>query len=113
METRFVHGDGSNFQRSVQEVRRNLNPPIKKTGPSSVSLGIDEKSFAKGHKYSRVASDLMGGRVVEVYHDVTRQASGRDAMSGRRALEAEHYLRGTQRRQLHNETESLDLPLII
>jgi len=53
-----------------------------------LSLGIDEKSFAKGHEYSTVVSDLMGRRVLEVYHDVTRQASGRDAMSGRRALEA-------------------------
>lgn len=53
-----------------------------------LSLGIDEKSFAKGHEYSTVVSDLMGRRVLEIYHDVTRQASGRDAMSGRRALEA-------------------------
>ena len=53
-----------------------------------LSLGIDEKSFAKGHEYSTVVSDLKGRRVLEVYHDVTRQASGRDAMSGRRALEA-------------------------
>jgi transposase len=53
-----------------------------------LSLGIDEKSCAKGHEYSTVVSDLKGRRVLEVYHDVTRQASGRDAMSGRRALEA-------------------------
>jgi len=52
-----------------------------------LTIGIDEKSFAKGHEYSTVVSDLRGRRVLEVYHDETRKASGRDALSGQKALE--------------------------
>jgi transposase len=42
-------------------------------------LGIDEKSFGKGHSYGTVLSDLEGKRVLEVVKDRTEQ-SAREAL---------------------------------
>jgi transposase len=38
-------------------------------------IGIDEKSFRRGHKYVTLLNDLDGGRVLDVVEDRTQEAS--------------------------------------
>ena len=38
-------------------------------------VGIDEKSYRKGHRYGTLLNDLRGGRVIEVYDERTTQAA--------------------------------------
>jgi transposase len=40
------------------------------------TLGIDEKSFRKGHRYGTLLADLDEGRVLEVVEERTTQAAG-------------------------------------
>lgn len=47
-------------RRQVDEVRR---------------VGMDEKSFGKGHSYVSVMTDLDGARVLDVVEDRTRAAA--------------------------------------
>lgn len=37
-------------------------------------VGIDEKSFRKGHRYASILSDTKGGRVLEVEENRTKKA---------------------------------------
>lgn len=48
--------------------RRNANEPIR-------NIGIDEKSFLKGHHYASLATDLDRGRVLDVVEHRTREAA--------------------------------------
>ena len=38
-------------------------------------VGIDEKSFGKGHNYASILHDLDGRRVLEVVHERTLEAT--------------------------------------
>ena len=38
-------------------------------------LGVDEKSFLKGHKYSTILTDLNNSRIIDVIEDRTEEAS--------------------------------------
>jgi len=40
-------------------------------------VGIDEKSFRKGHRYASILSDTEGGRVLEVEEHRTKKACGK------------------------------------
>jgi len=40
-------------------------------------VGIDEKSFRKGHRYASILSDTEGGRILEVEEHRTKQACGK------------------------------------
>ncbi|MBA3601138.1 MAG: ISL3 family transposase [Acidobacteria bacterium] len=39
-------------------------------------VGIDEKSFRKGHRYASILSDTEGGRILEVEEHRTKKAAG-------------------------------------
>ena len=63
--------------RAVDEIRpraveRGL---VRREDKRIQHLGIDEKSFRKGHKYVSVASDLKRGRVLEVVEWRTEESA--------------------------------------
>ena len=65
--------------RAVDQIReRAVERGLANREDESVRyLGIDEKSFRKGHKYVSVASDLKEGRVLEVVDGRTEESADR------------------------------------
>lgn len=47
----------------------------RRTEEAIIHIGIDEKSFLKGHRYASLATDLARGRVLEVVQERTKDAA--------------------------------------
>jgi transposase len=59
-------------QIQTRAVERGL---MRRTLHDMPYVGIDEKSFLKGHKYASLMTDIAGARVLEVVQDRTREAT--------------------------------------
>lgn len=56
----------------ARAVNRGLS---RRKGEDITHIGVDEKSFLKGHHYASVATDLDRGRVLEVIEDRTKESA--------------------------------------
>lgn len=67
---------GIDWQTAHSIMERAVNRGLKRRSVEEVRhVGLDEKSFGRGHSYVSVMTDLDGGRVLEVAEDRTEEAA--------------------------------------
>lgn len=67
---------GLNWQTTHSIMQRAVERGLKRRSTEEVHhVGLDEKSFGRGHSYVSLLTDLDGARVLEVAEDRTREAA--------------------------------------
>jgi len=73
---------GINWPQLREIQKRAVERGLERRGEESIErVGMDEKSFGKGHNYVSVLSDLDGGRILEVEPERTQKAADKLILS--------------------------------